>query len=444
MASIITNNLRVTLAEQFYNMLDLGANAYLPSSKQSYVYVSLGKQLPWDSGYDIIPAPTESTNDLNDLYRDALFIKRMTNAEASFVVPRIDWVSGITYTQYTDSDTMFGTNFYVMNKQYKVFKCLSNNNGTASTYEPEITLSSTSLEEPYFETEDGYKWKYLYTLNSLQRQKYLTKRWMPVTKNSFVSAAAINGSIDVIEVTNSGNNYVNGTAQPIINITGDGTGAVLKANVSDGKIQNVVVQNRGSNYTYATLTFSDISGGSGNGANANVIISPQNGHGFDPVYELGASTLMFNCDFSGNDTSFFAENDYRQIFIIKNPLAQTGLPAKDEKYTAYYRIKTSPGLGNFNEDEVVFQGIDYNSSTFSANVVHFDEISNNLYVNNVRGLPTENQYVKGLSTGSIRIVNSIQNPSIKLYSGKILYISNGNIVSRDTNQTDRIRFILSF
>ena len=441
MPSIITENLKVVLAEQIYNLLDLGANSYLPSSRQSYIYVTLGRQIPWNAGTEVVPTPTEDTNHLNDIYDKAIFAKRLTNADASYVVPRINWTTGTIYNEYSDELDVNGTSFYVLNHQYKVFKCLSNNNGVASTDEPQITLSSTSLEEPYIQTADGYKWKYLYTLNSLQRQRYLTNDWMPVVKNSFVSTAAVNGSIDVVNVLTKGNAYVNGATQDIITVTGDGSGAVLKANVVGGQVQDIIIQDRGADYTYANLTFGGITGA---GATANVVISPQNGHGFDPVYELGASTMMFNCDFVGTDTDLFANNDYRQIAMIMNPTDTTGALATSQKYNCFYKIKTSPGLGNFNDDEVVYQGATLAGSTFSANVIWFDNVQNYLYVNNVVGTPTVNQSLTGLSTGSIRIINSVTPPTLDLYSGKVLYISNDAVVTRNTNQTDRIRFILSF
>lgn len=444
MSSIITKNLKITLAEQIYNLLDLGANSYLPSNRQSYLYVVLGKQLPWNNGTEVVPVPNENTLATNTLFDNALFVKRLTNADASYVVPRINWTSGTVYSEYVDNNDIFGTNFYVLNSQYKVFKCLSNNNGALSVNQPEITLSSTSLEEPYIETADGYKWKYLYTLNSLQKQRYLTSDWMPVTKNSFVSGSAINGSIDIVNITNSGNNYVDGTTQNIITVNGDGTGAIMKANVSNGQLQDIIIQDRGINYTYANIVINDIAGGSGIGATASAVISPQNGHGYDPVYELGASTIMFNSDFSGTDTTFLAQNDYRQIFILKNPNTSTNTLATSEKYVCYYDLKVSPGLGNFNEDEIVYQGITYETANWTANVVYFDEISNHLYVNNVKGTPNTNQSVKGLNTGSIRIINTLTPPTLKLYSGKVLYISNSAVINRDANQTDRIRFILSF
>lgn len=445
MSYLLTENFKIEMAKNVYDLIDLTNNSILPESKKSYIFAVLGKQTAWTANTEVVPPPEETTDSYNQLYRNSLFAKRLTNADASFVVRRIDWEQNTIYDQYDDDNFSYNDDFYVMNTNYKVFKCLDNNSGAASTQQPDITLSSTSLEEPYVETSDGYKWKYLYTLNSLQRQKYLTQDWMPVSTNKFVSAASVNGSIDVVRVTNSGNNYTNGTNQNIISITGDGSGATFRANVSGGQIQDIIIQNRGVNYTSATLSITDVSGGVGTAGAAEVVISPQNGHGYDPVYELGASTLIFDCDFEGNDLSFLDQNDYRQVYLLKNPTDQTtSALAVGEKYSMYYRIKTSPGLGNFNEDEVVFQGTTFDAATFTADVVYFDEVQNYLYVNNVRGNLGTNQSIKGLSTGSIRIVNGFILPGLKLYSGKVLYISNAQPVSRNEEQTDRVRFLLNF
>jgi hypothetical protein len=446
MTTLITENFKVELAKRLYDSLDLGLNSSLPTDRQTYFYAILGRQAPWPDEENP-PTPTEGTNCLNVLYKNALFAKRLSNAQASFVARRIDWTTGTVYDAYSDitCNFSFDLDFYVMNSTFKVFKCLDNNDGAESTSEPDITLSTTSLEEPYIETADGYKWKYLYTLSSIQRQKYLTEEWIPVSTNKFVSAAAVGGSIDIVKITNSGNNYVDGSAQDIISLTGDGTAAQLRANVVDGQIVDVIIQNRGSNYTYTDITVTDVAGGSGTSASLQAIVSPPDGHGFDPVYELGASKLMFDCDFETTDTEFITENDYRQVFVVLNPQAQsTGTLATSEKYTCYFRIKTSSGVGDFNEDEVIYQGTTFEESTFTANVVYFDATQNYLYVNNIRGTALVNQSVKGFSTGSIRIVNSFELPSLKLYSGKVLYISNTLAVSRNTDQTDRVRFILNF
>ena len=421
--------------------MELGANAYLPPERKSYIYAFLGKQLPWNVGVEVPEIPSDSINAFNDYYKRGIFAKQVSLENSSLVVPRIDWTSNTVYNTYEAN-----SNFYVLNSKDQVFKCLSNHFSSASTTEPELTLSTTSLEEPFVETPDGYKWKYMMTLTSSQKQKFLTGEWMPVAYNKFVRAAAAPGSIDIVTVTNSGNNYTDGTSQSIINIDGDGTGAILKANVFGGQVQDVVIQSRGNRYTYADLTFTDVTGGTGTGASAIVSIAPYDGHGYDPIYELGASTVIFNVEFDGEEGGLIpADNDFREIVLVQNPnLNGTNTLATANSYSLYTKVKVSPGIGDFSADEVVYQGSTFQESTFKADVISFDSVENFLYLNNVRGTLSLNQAIKGFSSGSIRIVNEIILPSLNLYSGKILYIADKLPITRDFDQTERIRFILSF
>ena len=442
MAALITKNLKILLAKQIYNLLDLSANSYLPSARKSYIYAFIGRNLAWNSGTEVAPTPTDTDNAISEYFRRGSFAKQVSLENASLVVDRIDWTSNTVYNTYESS-----TNSYVLNTKDQVFKCLSNvATGTASTSQPELTISTTSLEEPYVETSDGYKWKYLYTLTSTQKQKFLSDDWMPVTYNKFVRTAAVGGSIDIVNITNSGNNYTDGTVQSIITVTGDGTGAVLKANVSSGHIQDIIIQDRGSNYTYADITITDVTGGVGTSGAATVSIAPHDGHGYDPIYELGATTIMFNVEFDQSEGGALpTDNEFREVVLLQNPkITSTGASATDTSYTLYTKIKVSPGVGDFNNDEVVYQGATYAERTFSAEVISFDEVQNLLYVNNVRGTIQSNQAIKGFSTAAIRVVNSVTNPTLDLYSGKILYISDKLPITRDPSQTERIRFILSF
>jgi len=55
-----------------------------------------------------------------------------------------------------------------------------------------------------------------------------------------------------------------------------------------------------------------------------------------------------------------------------------------------------------------------------------------------------NEPIKGQSSGSIRVAINKTDPSLELYSGKVLYVSDKTPITRDADQIDRIRFILSF
>jgi hypothetical protein len=433
-----TQNFKILLAKQTYDLLDITANSYLPASKQSYVYALMGKQNAWTN--EATPdTPSENVDNINQYYRESYFAKQLSFNDASLVVSRINWESNTAYNTYESN-----TNFYVLNSKDQIFKCLDNNFGDVSTDEPEITLSSTSLEEPYLKTADDYKWKYMYSLTSSQKQKFLTEDWMPVTYNRFVRNAAISGSIDIVKIINSGNNYSNGATQSIIVVAGDGTGAVLKANVVSGQVTDIIIQQRGEDYTYATITFNDV--GAGTNANAVVSISPHEGHGYDPVYELGASTVLFSVKFEEDEAGLLpTDNEFRRVILVQNPYEfGTTTLADASTYTLYQSVTTSPGVSSFINDETVYQGESLAQATFFAKVISFDEIQNKLYLNDGRGTIETNIILKGSTSGATRVVNSNEDPTMHLYTGKVLYIINSIPVTRDSAQTEQIRFILSF
>ena len=116
------------------------------------------------------------------------------------------------------------------------------------------------------------------------------------------------------------------------------------------------------------------------------------------------------------------DNDFREIVLIQNPyLNGTTTTATANSYSLYTKVKVSPGIGDFNTDEIVFQGGTFSDANFTGEVISFDTVENFLYLNNVRGTILENQAIKGFSTGSIRIVNDVVEPTMDLYSGKVLF-----------------------
>ena len=127
MSKLVTENFKIEMAKKFYDALDIGFNASLPPSKQNYFYAVLGRQLNWPDEQNP-PAPTQGTNCLNQLFRNALFAKRLSNAESSFVTRRIDWQSGTVYDMFDDSSavTLDQLNFYVVTDDFNVYKCIDN------------------------------------------------------------------------------------------------------------------------------------------------------------------------------------------------------------------------------------------------------------------------------------------------------------------------------
>ena len=207
MPSIITNNFKITLAKQVYNLLEIGANSYLPAEKKSYVYAFIGKQLPWNTGTEVAPTPQQSIVAQNDYYKRGIYAKQLSIENSSLVVPRINWTSGTKYREYDDTlalSDLASSNttqnlgpIYVMNSDRNVYLCLSNNVSANSTVEP--TGTSTSI----ITTTDGYRWKYVYTIPVGSVLKFFSNEYMPVLSDVAVQSEASEGEIDTVIIGNT-------------------------------------------------------------------------------------------------------------------------------------------------------------------------------------------------------------------------------------------------
>ena len=201
---LITNSHRLHAAKQIIESLNESAN--------TVYYMFAGKHTSKAS--TSIPQPLDSVNDTYiDVYQNMVFGKRVGVNDVSLMIDRNDYVAGTIYDMYDDK-TAFSNNSYVIvnaGSYYHVFKCLFNNSNTASTYEP--NFSDTDATDELYETSDGYVWKYMYSVDNTKVAKFATEDFFPFSANAEVSAAAVDGAINVIKVVNPGkgyNNYASG------------------------------------------------------------------------------------------------------------------------------------------------------------------------------------------------------------------------------------------
>lgn len=169
--------------------------------------------------------------------------------------------SNTTIYRRDNTYPLYANNFYVRNTRDQVFKCLFNNQKANSSVEPMVDIDGQLPENPFIETSDGYKWKYLYTIAPGLKQQFFTNSWMPVANDSAVVAATAEGRIDIINVLWGGSGHLGGgssnTAR-ILSVTNtDGANANLSCRVSNGVITGVTILNGGNNYTSGTVTVSD-------------------------------------------------------------------------------------------------------------------------------------------------------------------------------------------
>ena len=245
-------------------------------NENDFFYFFVGRTTEWDDE-ESPELPVDSARYANTSSRNMLFVKRIQSSDTALMVARIDWVSGTVFDQYDDKYgeldadgnvytassgalSLKDAQFYVFTDDDHVYKCISNNNGAASTVKP--TGTSTSA----IETADGYIWKFMLKVEASDKIKFLTPEYIPVRKiaGSGDPEFDVNGEIDTITITNTGSSY---ETAPTVIINGDGVGAVATASVSGGEVTNISLIEPGSGYSFAYITFS---GGGGSGAAASV------------------------------------------------------------------------------------------------------------------------------------------------------------------------------
>jgi len=150
------------------------------------LYLFFGKASAW-TDENTPDTPTESITIDTAARNDIIGIKKITQADLAFVVPRHTWTTGTVYTAYSaGSATLFSQAFYVITSNFNVYKCLNNNSNAQSIVEP--TGTSTSP----ISTGDGYQWKFMYNLSTSMITNFLTTDWLPVPyggqKTSFQTA----------------------------------------------------------------------------------------------------------------------------------------------------------------------------------------------------------------------------------------------------------------
>ena len=238
MPAIITDKFRIHNSEQFREAFSeaSGNTMYLGIGRpQPFATSTRGDARTNNEGSDISPlTPADNLNAQHFPFDDMLASKKIPTTDVTFAIPRRNWVTGTTYDTYrhdygeyatggttvitanSGASTLFDATFYVLTTDRNVYKCLANDNNTASTVEP--TGTSTTV----LSTADGYKWKYMYTLSASQQSNFLSTDFMAVATDATVSSAAVDGTIEEIKIKATGSSGTNGTHTGVA-IRGDGS-----------------------------------------------------------------------------------------------------------------------------------------------------------------------------------------------------------------------------
>ena len=498
MAAIITEKFRQHNADQFHE-------SFSEASDTKY-YLMIGKSTPFTSGTsggsdDSPPTPADNESEEFYTWDSAIAAKRITSSNISYAIPRRDWANSTTYDMYehnisssnpttSGATNLYDSTFFFRTSDNRVYVVLDNNGGSAySGVEP--TSESTSSF-----VLGGYTLKYIYTITASEQASFLTTDFMPVSTDSTVAAAATDGAIESIIVTNTGTGLTNGTYY--VPVYGDGSnagtssGAILKITVASNVISAVSTGNTGvyaggSGYTFGTVAnlhsstylFSDttLSTGAtlgGSGAAISVVIGPKGGHGSDAIKELGGHYVMLQTSLEGADNDdFLTGNDFRNISLVADPTTYgTSTVGTATTYRNVSAMKFSGSPGTFQVDEKISQ----TTTGAIGKVVEWDSTLKILYyqqerhadfgTNSTTGqrvLFSTTATVTGATSGAtgtpdadadsavtlsggntITFTNGYANPELQPDSGNIIYREARKPISRATDQTEDIKIIVEF
>ena len=458
MTSAITNQFRKSLLDDLKADID-------GSSSNYYVALSKGDAYNTSGLINIAPSDVGSNYAQTQIRQTLQSVKTLANA--SYVVPTVNWVSGVIYNHWDDNNHAL-TNFYAINSFNDVFICvgvgkLADGTINASVDEPTQTFQrSSSLGGGYasdgktFELGDGYRWRFMYRISNVAYATYRTSNWTPA--KVVVSAAgliveenaqktlqdgSVGGEIIGVEIVNKGTTV---TSVPTITVTGNGSLAAFTVDISNGSVTRVLVDTdantgdylHGSGYDYADLKLSV------GDAVLRPILSPKLGVHANAVKTLKSNALMLQTDFVANENeSIRIENDFNQVALFKNVNAYgTSTLFSANTGSALKGLAVTVSNGSFESDDL----FNNDAGTATAKVYYHDTVDGKLYYwqDEQTGFGTfsSTDGLSNLTRTGIAGTSALLNPDIDVYSGDIMYINNVNEITRASNQTEDIRIVI--
>lgn len=233
MPAIVTNKFRLHNAKQFREAFleDEGFTSFAntvagDTSLDTNMYLFIGRVSPWADDTEP-PSPIDNfANTEYDHWRDMIAAKKIIYSDVAHCVPRYNWTNNTPYFAYTHaSNTIFDESFYVLTDDFNVYKCVANNNGQGNSTGKPTGTSATVLNQP---ADDGYLWKYMYTISAAKALKFVTPNYIPVQqvrwanstmvtsenvsqeneKQRAVETSAVDGALQVIHKTANGSGYL--------------------------------------------------------------------------------------------------------------------------------------------------------------------------------------------------------------------------------------------
>lgn len=292
---LVTNNQRLHTARQLLESVSEEAN--------TRYYAFVGDHLTHgDTTISEVYDTVQET--VTNVYKNMIFGKRIEQADLKLMIRNIPYESGQVYSMYDDTNKeLFSEDFYVVvnaSSYSHVFKCLDNNLGAVSTIEPNFThvIGSNTM---VYQTSDGYRWKYMCTVDSANVAKFSSEELFPIIANTDVTQAAVEGAIDVVYIEGEGKGYDN-----YLTGTFDASDIRVGGNSTVYSLSNTTASAVNGFYTDCLLY---ISSGTGSGQHKNITQYYSNSTGKYIVVDSQFATVPTN----GSEYEI-----YPQVRIIGN------------------------------------------------------------------------------------------------------------------------------
>ena len=176
MAEVLTSKLKSDTTRMFY--ADIQDNDF-------YVFVSSVTQ-----GSDRVSA-TNSQGSKNQFLENTVFGKKVLGTDTKFMIKYHPWQKDQTYVQYDDQEDMTDKKFYAVvgptnndTGDYRIFKCLFNNNDSPSTAPPNW---NPFTEGQIYRTADKYVWKFMYVITPSEFEAYNAVGFIPLADDLIIN-----------------------------------------------------------------------------------------------------------------------------------------------------------------------------------------------------------------------------------------------------------------
>jgi hypothetical protein len=469
MAAIITDDFKKRVLTDIYS-------DFLDSENK--FYLGIGKPIVWNDS-DIPVTPLNTEREIRNAKLNTISVKLIK--DASRVAKRYNWSRGTIYNTYNDDvREEDNNNYYVITDENEVFVCIANGKDNLGNPQPSRIKPTYADRDTPFLLEDGYIWKFLFTVGTLESLKFMGANYFPIRvidtetgtdsdkssgyelKQYYIQQIATPGEILGYEVIEGGTEYDN-TVE--LQIVGDGlVEAKATANVNNGTITHVDVafedENNvdsdnlnlafGQGYSYASVNVipNNIRSESAIDAEIRPIFGPKDGLGANSYDDLRSNAIMFYTNADGDvNGDWIVGNDFRQVTLMNIPYIndQEGITLKS------FEVEYDNEFNPFTVDNKIFS----ETSGAEAYVVKTEETveeTTNKIINTIWYLQNEttgfNNFqvedevseLKGTGNGTITKLNDT--PDINVMDAEVLYIDNRYPVMRTINQEEDFKIII--